>query len=308
MERPPGAIRRAFEPFNVHIREFVRIGVGLEEPLPEPFLREVQLIRRPFIIGILLVFACILILSYSIFKGWYLLTLTVPKECTPLKDWLLQYCITVCSIPFCAPLALPRVFYLGLGAQRIRSATVPQSCSTSAPGQWEFMDEVWGLTLVTLPALLCGFAQLVWIRLRIRRLRVLYGSSGPASEAAIGSIIEQAQVEAAPEGCECCICLEEGDSRGRWLRLICNHHFHEPCLLEWLRQSRVCPLCRLDLHQAYLTPEGAGRQAVMPSPDASGTDSTIGSSLSLQPVDPENPPDSRVVGLLDADGRASGAQ
>merc|ERR1719329_759183 len=86
------------------------------------------------------------------------------------------------------------------------------------------------------------------------QLRSLWGPGGPASEAAIERIVEEAAEETAPDGTECCICLEEGNDRGTWLRLVCNHYFHDPCLREWLRSARACPLCRLDLHAAYLIP------------------------------------------------------
>lgn len=30
----------------------------------------------------------------------------------------------------------------------------------------------------------------------------------------------------------------------RWRRLRCGHHFHEVCIVEWLRKSKHCPTCR----------------------------------------------------------------
>jgi hypothetical protein len=39
---------------------------------------------------------------------------------------------------------------------------------------------------------------------------------------------------------DCTICMEEG----KVITTLCNHHFHENCLEQWLRKSRTCPMCR----------------------------------------------------------------
>eukprot|EP00427_Karlodinium_veneficum_P034200 CAMPEP_0169279882 /NCGR_PEP_ID=MMETSP1016-20121227/55265_1 /TAXON_ID=342587 /ORGANISM="Karlodinium micrum, Strain CCMP2283" /LENGTH=120 /DNA_ID=CAMNT_0009368079 /DNA_START=419 /DNA_END=781 /DNA_ORIENTATION=- len=58
---------------------------------------------------------------------------------------------------------------------------------------------------------------------------------------------------------ECVICLSRDDEEGvPWRQLVCNHRFHEPCLLEWLQKSHKCPVCRLDLHNAYHLNELSG--------------------------------------------------
>mmetsp|Transcript_42609 Transcript_42609/g.92842 ORF Transcript_42609/g.92842 Transcript_42609/m.92842 type:complete len:549 (+) Transcript_42609:153-1799(+) len=63
---------------------------------------------------------------------------------------------------------------------------------------------------------------------------------------------------------ECIICLEsdwddradccgaqEGDAseesestRPKWSRLPCGHHFHQHCVLQWIRKAERCPVCR----------------------------------------------------------------
>merc|ERR1719384_1522900 len=51
---------------------------------------------------------------------------------------------------------------------------------------------------------------------------------------------------------ECIICLSRGDDdEVPWRQLTCGHRFHQPCLPEWLKTARRCPVCRLDLHMAY---------------------------------------------------------
>lgn len=44
----------------------------------------------------------------------------------------------------------------------------------------------------------------------------------------------------------CSICLTDLDTE-RVLRLPCEHFFHKDCLVNWLKRSTVCPLCRTDI-------------------------------------------------------------
>eukprot|EP00111_Clytia_hemisphaerica_P022314 TCONS_00065586-protein len=41
----------------------------------------------------------------------------------------------------------------------------------------------------------------------------------------------------------CAICLDEL-TRKQPIKLDCNHHFHNSCIMKWLRQSDQCPLCK----------------------------------------------------------------
>ena len=41
---------------------------------------------------------------------------------------------------------------------------------------------------------------------------------------------------------ECCICLEEGSNK--FMKLNCEHLFHEKCIKDWIRENNSCPICR----------------------------------------------------------------
>lgn len=41
---------------------------------------------------------------------------------------------------------------------------------------------------------------------------------------------------------ECCICLDAGSSK--FMKLNCEHLFHEKCIKQWIRQNNSCPICR----------------------------------------------------------------
>ncbi|CAN0871659.1 E3 ubiquitin-protein ligase RING1-like [Linum grandiflorum] len=49
----------------------------------------------------------------------------------------------------------------------------------------------------------------------------------------------------AEEDC-CTICLGEMGG-GRVIKLECKHVFHQSCLINWLKTSKTCPLCRFQV-------------------------------------------------------------
>lgn len=52
---------------------------------------------------------------------------------------------------------------------------------------------------------------------------------------------------AANESSECSICLDELEVGEPAIRLPCGHLFHEGCILDWLKKSNECPVCRFEL-------------------------------------------------------------
>lgn len=47
----------------------------------------------------------------------------------------------------------------------------------------------------------------------------------------------------------CAICLTDLDCE-RVLKVPCEHIFHKECLVNWLKRSTICPLCRTDIEQS----------------------------------------------------------
>jgi hypothetical protein len=45
---------------------------------------------------------------------------------------------------------------------------------------------------------------------------------------------------------ECSICLEINNNK--IIKTCCDHEFHEKCLLEWMKISKTCPICRKNLN------------------------------------------------------------
>mmetsp|Transcript_130620 Transcript_130620/g.227107 ORF Transcript_130620/g.227107 Transcript_130620/m.227107 type:complete len:172 (-) Transcript_130620:327-842(-) len=52
----------------------------------------------------------------------------------------------------------------------------------------------------------------------------------------------------------CVVCLEDlntDGTAGEIIELPCLHSFHKPCILQWLRMSAICPICRADYTMEY---------------------------------------------------------
>jgi len=74
------------------------------------------------------------------------------------------------------------------------------------------------------------------------------GGPAPASESRINAIptvkITAAQ---ARDSLQCAICMDDFKANDEAKRLPCSHHFHEACILRWLRMHGTCPTCRVTL-------------------------------------------------------------
>lgn len=67
----------------------------------------------------------------------------------------------------------------------------------------------------------------------------------PASKSSIQAL-EKIKVE----GCSqqyCVICLEVMKEGSKAARMPCSHIYHQDCLVNWLKNSSLCPLCRFQL-------------------------------------------------------------
>ena len=47
---------------------------------------------------------------------------------------------------------------------------------------------------------------------------------------------------------KCPICLDEYKKGDELTKIPCNHWFHSKCILEWLKQDDICPICNFELN------------------------------------------------------------
>jgi len=74
------------------------------------------------------------------------------------------------------------------------------------------------------------------------------GGPAPASENRINSIpTVKVTPEQARDSLQCAICMDDFKENDEAKRLPCAHHFHEECILRWLRMHGTCPTCRVTL-------------------------------------------------------------
>ena len=50
-----------------------------------------------------------------------------------------------------------------------------------------------------------------------------------------------------PNNNYCTICSEEISQNESIIKLECSHCYHENCILDWLKEKSVCPMCRYEL-------------------------------------------------------------
>lgn len=49
------------------------------------------------------------------------------------------------------------------------------------------------------------------------------------------------------EKCAICLLVNENLSGQKFLKLPCNHEFHDSCILPWLEKTNSCPMCRQEM-------------------------------------------------------------
>ncbi|KAL6210263.1 hypothetical protein ACLB2K_015496 [Fragaria x ananassa] len=65
----------------------------------------------------------------------------------------------------------------------------------------------------------------------------------PATRSSIAAL-KKVKVENLSVVNECSICLEEFSAGLEVIGMPCNHVYHKDCIVEWLKRSHLCPLCR----------------------------------------------------------------
>ena len=82
------------------------------------------------------------------------------------------------------------------------------------------------------------------------------------------------------ESTQCPVCLADIEVGTTCHRLPCNHHFHSPCILEWLKNKHTCPVCRFEI-----LPPGEGGSNFSGEGGNPETQGGEGSAAAPQPMD-----------------------
>jgi len=240
------------ERFDPHLLRWLhQNGLDFADPLPAEAARQLRRLRWPMAALLLLSLTAFGLQAWCTIAGLLILVRgNLPKSCYLMRIWLISYVITASLMHSCVGWAVPLLLGLVVAGPLVRSGGAA-SCALKAPELSAFVDEVGAFTVVALTCLAASAVAIFVIDRRVRQLHRRWGVEGPAIEDVVRSIVASAPPEVSADQ-ECAICMGDGGLLEGWRELPCNHQFHQECLLEWLQRSRRCPLCRLDLHPAYL--------------------------------------------------------
>lgn len=161
----------------------------------------------------------------------------------PMRIWLLGFLILQLVWPTCMPSATMLLLGWCLGALLLLRD--PPGC----PNLHDFVVQALLLQcLQTLLLFLATYAA-VMVQPLLQQLKDLLSERGTAQD--IIDLIKIVPASQMPSEEECVICMDCEEEGVPWLELKCAHRFHETCLLQWLKKARRCPMCRIDLHEAY---------------------------------------------------------
>lgn len=126
-----------------------------------------------------------------------------------------------------------------------------KTCAKTAPGLFyaSLAWIVWGYLLILLP--LIGIACIILclpcfiVLFQVFNIRSPLTARHGATDEQIDrlKLVKVAEASIAEDDTSCAICLSEYEADEHLRLLACQHHFHQPCVDQWLRISATCPLC-----------------------------------------------------------------
>ncbi|CRK95357.1 CLUMA_CG008638, isoform A [Clunio marinus] len=69
----------------------------------------------------------------------------------------------------------------------------------------------------------------------------------PAASKELVKNLESRHVTEDDEKCAICLLPNENLNGQKFLKLPCNHEFHDSCILPWLERTNSCPMCRQEM-------------------------------------------------------------
>lgn len=235
---------------------------------------------------------CVLMLSILLFNwglaicGWVYYVKYGRDECDrPLATWLLLRLCQQVSV-----IVLNRIFdtlnrydYLSLQAKKVLKAFVillpvavlclgffwffqSETCSETNPSLYTFVRFyliasllnlifLFLISFAVLGVLIYGFTH-GWFDKHVEAADPRTIESLRVVDYQPGMFAEEGKTDDDRPAGECCCCTEPFGPSQKITLTPCNHYFHKGCLGEWLKRSKKCPLCRVDLEEAVNQKEG----------------------------------------------------
>eukprot|EP00450_Noctiluca_scintillans_P016820 CAMPEP_0194515714 /NCGR_PEP_ID=MMETSP0253-20130528/48461_1 /TAXON_ID=2966 /ORGANISM="Noctiluca scintillans" /LENGTH=265 /DNA_ID=CAMNT_0039359489 /DNA_START=117 /DNA_END=914 /DNA_ORIENTATION=- len=241
--------------------------IGVTRPSTPDEQRQVRRAGQMVLGGWVANFVGTLICIYCLLRSWYLFFTPISADCFKMRRWLLVTSMSLTALPFCYMLVLPIVICLAISGRRMEAQMQDGLCEREAPLIWGFPDFILGLLC---PSALLALTASVLLTCAFHHLRGM-ASTRPSvvvsSEVLIEEVCKTPLLDNPGEECAICllsddevavVAVSEGhevrdvDAGRKWRSLPCLHLFHDVCLRRWLSDASVCPLCRLDLVDAYM--------------------------------------------------------
>jgi len=162
-----------------------------------------------------------------------------------LRIWLILFLVSEVVWPFCVPPAtIMLLLWCGSGMLLLSKSNACLEINN-------FIFESFFWEFLQLALLISAAGTVILARPVLQQLSDMQDDRATSSE-----VIHQIEVLCmgdlpAEEECAICLCSAGESDENRWRKLKCDHRFHESCLLEWLDKERECPICRVNLHDAY---------------------------------------------------------
>lgn len=186
---------------------------------------------------------------WCFFRAWQLYSThhdALNGECGEFVKWLYGFFLIPFILPCCTIILYLYSFWWTFFRGEPLLARYPQ-CRTMEPELWRFVG---GSKLISGIGVTVGLIALIGMVASMRlgiQLRMLASRRRHTPKHVIDRLPLVAPTEVSSENVECSICLDAGDGADMWMRLPCQHLFHETCLRPWLSSSTLCPLCRREL-------------------------------------------------------------
>jgi len=239
----------------------------LVEPLPEEARAQLRCLRWSLVLVSVLSTVVVGVQFWCMCDAVHLLWHdNFGQKCQLLRWWLIIYCLAVAMLPCCMVFSVPLLAWCIMMGKMIRARSL-DDCQHHAAGSCAFADVVMLRTLVSLTLVPFSTALSCFLHQRLQVIQSRWGQQGPALEEIVNFIAASPPPEVPPDTA-CSICLSDDTALlADWRELRCGHQFHMECLRGWLERGRRCPICRSDLHIAYLAESSSSgaTSAVCPS-------------------------------------------
>lgn len=92
-------------------------------------------------------------------------------------------------------------------------------------------------------------SMMTWVLNESIESAISNSRAAPASASSVEALKRMDYTSAEFGDLTCVVCQEELSENEAIVQMPCSHVFHGQCILQWLKQSHFCPICRFEMLQ-----------------------------------------------------------